>query len=360
MQINPSKTISSSAVGSPLPGSSDQQATAAAIKQTLHATEDDNVHTPSTPGDQRPGKAHKPELTSAQSPHRGQPSPSIVSPPFEIPLVTLRLADRPTGKGRGSRGGRGSQQRRSKKRSQHGRALPELEGPLHDSIFIKNQHKANIGSRPEVKPSSADNPKSPLMNYATAAGLTINFDSKEYFDSNTNKSIWRCTVVLETSPQVVGIGDNTEKKGAERLSALHALYQLHDNGLVRLFNKIPKAPATRVPEQPQQVVLSDRSVVTFERARSFVDYYCNLYDFGTPEIESRYVSRRLRHRIWEAVMTVSGRNIGMGSGSNKRDAHVQCYLDVTEYLESCDPDLWKGFVGASKTGEDLGQNHPSP
>ncbi|KIJ68453.1 hypothetical protein HYDPIDRAFT_124983 [Hydnomerulius pinastri MD-312] len=351
MQINHPKYLSSSAAGLTLKRPLGQQhSTAAALKQTCYAAEGDTLdsRTPLTPGDQRPGKV--PKLASAQSPSRGQPSSSIVSPPFEIPSLASRLADRPSGKGRGSRGGRGSQQRSGKK-SQKGRALPEFEGPLHDSVFIEKQHRANIGSRSEVKPSSADNPKSPLMNYATAAGLTINFDSKEYLDSNTNKSIWRCTVVLETSPQIVGIGDHTEKKAAERLSALHALYQLHDSGLL---DKTPKAPATPVPEQPQQVVLSDRSVVTFERARSFMDYYCRLYGFGKPEIGLTCVPQDRGNPIWEAVMTVDGRNIGMGSGSNKKNAQVQCYLDVTQYLESCDPDLWKKFVEASKTGKDLG------
>lgn len=53
-------------------------------------------------------------------------------------------------------------------------------------------------------------------------------------------------------------------------------------------------------------------------------------------------------------MTVGERRIGMGSGKNKKFAQVQCFLDVTQYLESCDPDLWKAFMEASRTGKDLG------
>jgi HrpA-like RNA helicase len=46
---------------------------------------------------------------------------------------------------------------------------------------------------------------------------------------------------------------------------------------------------------------------------------------------------------WEAVMTVGGRKIGMGSAGTKKAAQIKCYLDVTQYLESCDPDLWRDF-----------------
>lgn len=47
---------------------------------------------------------------------------------------------------------------------------------------------------------------------------------------------------------------------------------------------------------------------------------------------------------WEAVMTVGGRRIGMGAALTKKAAQTACYLDVTQYLESVDPELWKTFV----------------
>lgn len=60
---------------------------------------------------------------------------------------------------------------------------------------------------------------------------------------------------------------------------------------------------------------------------------------------------------WEAVITVGGRRIGQGAGASKKTAQVKCYLDVTQYLESCDPDLWRNFVEASKkdTSGNIGQ-----
>jgi small subunit ribosomal protein S24e len=46
-------------------------------------------------------------------------------------------------------------------------------------------------------------------------------------------------VTLDTTPPVLGIGDHTAKRDAERLAALSALYQLHDTGLVRIANVEP-------------------------------------------------------------------------------------------------------------------------
>ncbi|KAF9229282.1 P-loop containing nucleoside triphosphate hydrolase protein [Gyrodon lividus] len=262
-----------------------------------------------------------------------------------------RLSGPPSEKGQSSlqpskRGGK------SKAKGRSGfSALPELEGPFHDSIYIEKEHRANIGSRPEVKPSAADNPKSPLANFAAAAGLSLNYECKDYFDSSTNRRIIRCTLALDTSPQIVGIGDHTDKKTAERLCALSTLYQLHDNALL---DKLPKAPSTPIPIAPQQVVLQDGSAVNYERARSFMDYYCRIYGFSKPEIEYQELPARRANSTWEAVMTVDGRRIGMGSANTKKNAQVQCYLDVAQYLENCDPDLWKRYVAAAKSGKDLG------
>lgn len=57
-------------------------------------------------------------------------------------------------------------------------------------------------------------------------------------------------------------------------------------------------------------------------------------------------------------MTVGGRKIGLGSGTNKKAAMISCYVDVVQYLESCDPDLWKKFVEDARTGKDLGMAVP--
>ena len=103
------------------------------------------------------------------------------------------------------------------------------------------------------------------------------------------------------------------------------------------------------------VQLSDGSVVSYERARQFMDYYCRTFDFGQPEITFETIQgKRGQNSTWKAFMTVNGRRIGLGTGLSKKVAQITCYLDVTLYLESCDPPLWKTFVEAAKTGKDLG------
>ncbi|KAF9241384.1 hypothetical protein BU15DRAFT_44905 [Melanogaster broomeanus] len=226
--------------------------------------------------------------------------------------------------------------------------LPEFEGPLHDALYIETQHSANMGSRPELKASLFDNAKSPVANFALAADLPVNYKCTEYLDSSNDTVINRCMLILDTSPQIVAIGDHTDKRTAERLCAVSALHQLHDNGLL---DKRPKAASTSTPHQ---MILQDGSVVTYERARSFMDYYCRIYRFGKPELELQELPAARGNSAWEAVMTVGGRRIGVGSGPNKKQAQVQCYLDVTRYLESCDSGLWKRFVEAAKFGKDLG------
>lgn len=85
-----------------------------------------------------------------------------------------------------------------------------------------------------------------------------------------------------------------------------------------------------------------------------MDYYCRRYDFGKPDIVYNEVKVRKNSSTWEAIMHVGGRRIGIGTGVNKKGAQTNCYLDVTQYLESCDADLWKAFLDASSTGNDLG------
>lgn len=83
-----------------------------------------------------------------------------------------------------------------------------------------------------------------------------------------------------------------------------------------------------------------------------MDYYCRRFNFGRPEIT--YEEAKRGTLKWEAVMSVDDSRIGVGKASNKKNAQIQCYLDVVKYLESCDPPLWKEFVEASKSGADLG------
>lgn len=84
-----------------------------------------------------------------------------------------------------------------------------------------------------------------------------------------------------------------------------------------------------------------------------MDYYCRKFGFGQPFVDL-FEQRKGRTQMWEAIMTVGGRRIGIGNGKNKKDASKNCYLDVVQYLEKCDRQLWETFLKDAKTGKDLG------
>lgn len=115
-----------------------------------------------------------------------------------------------------------------------------------------------------------------------------------------------------------------------------------------------KARKLQQTEEKTEVTLSDGSIVNYERARGFMDFYCRRFKFGRPDIEFVEGKARRGNTAWEAVLTVGDKRIGLGSADSKKAAQVACYLDVTQYLEKCDPALWKEYVEAAKTGADLG------
>ena len=92
------------------------------------------------------------------------------------------------------------------------------------------------------------------------------------------------------------------------------------------FDKRPKE------KEDAETTLSDGSVVTYERARHFMDYYCRRFRFGKPDIVYTQPTRG----PWQADMIVGDRRIGFGKGTNKTDALTKCYTDVVEYLDNGD------------------------
>ena len=194
-------------------------------------------------------------------------------------------------------------------------------------------------------------------------------------------SLKRSTVTLELDPPIVGEGDAPAKKDSERLAALSAVYQLARRGLVSASTdtswvesliyffgpqiddkgKINKSLLPQPTLQDIEGILSDKETkVDYDRARQFVDYYTRRFNFGREDIEYSAVSganKRLAS-VWEAVMFIGGSRIGFGRGSTKKLAQRTCYVDVAVYLEAYDPDLWKAFVEAAKTGRDLGMAPP--
>jgi small subunit ribosomal protein S24e len=85
-----------------------------------------------------------------------------------------------------------------------------------------------------------------------------------------------------------------------------------------------------------------------------MDYYCRRFGFSKPDIIfSELKTHRSHHIVWEAVMHVSGRRIGIATGATKKAAQTNCYFDVTQYLETCDPALWSTFSKEVAEGKDF-------
>jgi len=49
------------------------------------------------------------------------------------------------------------------------------------------------------------------------------------------RDLSRTTVKIDIQPPIVGVGDHAEKREAIHLAALSAVYQLHEQDLVRKF-----------------------------------------------------------------------------------------------------------------------------
>ena len=259
----------------------------------------------------------------------------------------------------------------------HKPKLPLLHGPLHDAPYIDS---LRAPARAPLKASLTDNPKSPVANFAALAALAVDYQFSDFFDPTASKRIVRSVFSLRSTPrsplpQLLPPARHRPPDQRRRrpprqkgrgaplcpLRTLPApcpwpgpsspsllLPQLTRGQL----DKPQKPPATTTP--PSQRALSDGSFVSYERARSFMDYYCRIYRFPKPDVDYQYIQAKHANATWEAVMSVDGRRIGMGSAPTKKGAHIQCYLDVIHYLESCDPELWQRYLAAAKSGKDLG------
>ncbi|KAI0033180.1 P-loop containing nucleoside triphosphate hydrolase protein [Vararia minispora EC-137] len=220
------------------------------------------------------------------------------------------------------------------------------DDPIHDEEWIKETHAST-----KAKDSLLGNPKSAVANWLTK----FEMGKADYVVEQVvirGQNGWRARLNIQSNPAVMGIGDAIQKKDAERLASLHALYELASSGLLDKEVAKPPKPAKRV--EATIVKLPDGEEITYDRARQFMDYYCRRYNFSKPDIVYAESPPRRGVSGWEAVMYVGGRRIGIGVGGTKKEAQTNCYIDVTQYLESCDPELWRTFTVDASKGKDLG------
>ncbi|KAG6851057.1 hypothetical protein H0H93_002949 [Arthromyces matolae] len=220
-----------------------------------------------------------------------------------------------------------------------------LPGPFHNQSYIECTFRTS-----HVLPKHEETPKSSLGNAAHLLCTRMpSYTSVEgnVLDEATGKVIrvWRTTVTAHFDSPIVGTGDHPVKKDSERLGALAVVYQLQNIGMLDQKKAEKKA-------EPTEITLSGGDVVHYEQARSFMDYYCRRYNFGKPDVSFQGIGRG--NNSWSAYMLIGGQKVGTATATSKKAAQIACYLDVIEYLERSDPDLWKTYLEAVKAGTDLG------
>ncbi|KAJ7071028.1 P-loop containing nucleoside triphosphate hydrolase protein [Mycena amicta] len=197
--------------------------------------------------------------------------------------------------------------------------------PIHDRGHILAEHST---------------PEKPLPDKACQRTKEFLLGGVPKYDSVqgllNGRQIWRTTVQLETTPPVIAVGDDPVKSESLMLAALSSALQLHRMGILDNPPKIKPTSATTVTLSDSTPVLSWTTI----RRR---------FGFGKPD-----VTFEENRNGWEAFMDVGGRRIGIGKANSKKNAQITCYLDVTAYLEGCDPDLWKAYLEAAHAGTALG------
>ncbi|KAH9937690.1 P-loop containing nucleoside triphosphate hydrolase protein [Fomitopsis serialis] len=249
-----------------------------------------------------------------------------------------------------------SKGRRGKAPAASGRQQPTLPEPVCSEDYIRSTFETK-----PLKTLWAENPKSPLTNYCKGTLNTMpEYESVLGIAAN-GQTLWRTTVRVQGPDiDITAGGDHANRKESEKLAALSALYQLDGLGVFSKSSgakQAKKAPAEDVAYSPTEISLSDGTKVDYEKARQFMEYYCRRFGFGRPELT--YTPFKTPHRgggatAWQAEMIVDGRRIGFSKGTNKKNSMLSCYVDVTQYLEQCDHQIWAEFLKDQKTGKDLG------
>lgn len=115
-------------------------------------------------------------------------------------------------------------------------SLPTLPGPLLTAAEIEGQFHA------QLKPQWRAEPKGPLSNYHLMTGqgqtgLGTNGDKFTFEEANVDgRRVFRCSVTADPGMNIVGTGDDANKREAEKLACLSAILQLAQRGLVRACN----------------------------------------------------------------------------------------------------------------------------
>ncbi|SCV68972.1 BQ2448_1992 [Microbotryum intermedium] len=271
-------------------------------------------------------------------------------------------------------------------------------GPIHDRTYIVSLWP-RLGGKGQINDKYLSNPKSIVSNYISSLGAPPKYTTKKVVIEG--KSLVRATLIADADPlppppvygapslpqsvePLVGTGDATTSKEAEKLAALHACVQLSARGLFTSSNQplpdrlaystsyggtnmnggnavsgsstggatTPAATAAQdlvALRDGNAVELTGGQIVNLEQARGFMDFYCQKFGFDKPDLQITRVaakggnnkrSKLVAQDGWQATLLVQGSKIGVAEARNKKQASNRAYLDFARHLDASDPTLW--------------------
>ncbi|KIK70991.1 hypothetical protein GYMLUDRAFT_79166 [Collybiopsis luxurians FD-317 M1] len=268
------------------------------------------------------------------------PPTSLVSPAFDMPSSKPSAAATSSSKG-------GKSKDDSNKPiiiSNLSKRDAQFVDLIRDRTHVQKTYASVI---PSIKPAHVSDPSSLPNNVSLLySGQPLVYRTCRI--RTKSKDMFRSEATIHTEPPIVAIGDAEREAESRKIAALALICELQQRNM--LYTKPDKA-------KDMTITLSDGSTASYEEARSFMDYYCSRFRFSPPQIDYNEL-RGKGVNTWEAVMTVEGRKIGMGIAVSKKACLQRCYLDVLQYLDKCDSELWKDFRSKAAQGV-LGQQKVS-
>jgi hypothetical protein len=166
-----------------------------------------------------------------------------------------------------------------------------------------------------------------------------------YLRSGLTFSSKRAECLADPLHGIVGVGDGASKFVAEKLAAYHAVLRLAKAGRFDAENK-PIDAGERVGLAATVVLSSCGKTIDITTAKSFIEYYCHRFNFGSPTFKYYYEKKG-----WTAVLSIADRTVGSAQRASKKFAHVHSFLDAAKYLDESDSEL---FASYSKRIEEAG------
>ncbi|CAH7689891.1 P-loop containing nucleoside triphosphate hydrolase protein [Phakopsora pachyrhizi] len=219
--------------------------------------------------------------------------------------------------------------------------FPLIDPPMRTLQYIQNLWKGSG----EPHPSWFENPKGVLNNYCQVSLQNSPvYRAEQATFPGISQPVFRVTVQPDLNLSILGVGDDPNKKVAERLSAISACIQL---GLSDAFSN---SKDTKVAHR-----LPDGKSLTLEQAKTFMEFYCKKFKFGKPTVTFDNLKRgndnlkksKVRES-WFATLSVEGSRVGDGQAKSKKEASNEAYMSSVVYLAECDGALWTEFLNTAK------------